>query len=90
MPLSVWLSWEPITVGGEPGGVYRKGLQRLQILTQTGGRGGGSPVGSSVGAPPGGSPQRSSLWVDTFWTVSQRHSRQTGHSCNTCWKKKMV
>lgn len=50
----------------------------------TGGR--GSPVGSSVGAPPGGSPQRSSLWVDTFWTVSQRHSRQTARSCNTCWK----
>lgn len=40
MPLSVWLSWEPITVGGEPGGVLQKSQRRLQILTQTGGRGG--------------------------------------------------
>lgn len=80
MPLSVWLSWEQITIGGEPGGIYRISADGSDHHTD----GRGSPVGSSVGALPGGSPQRSSLWVDTFWMVSQKHSRQMAHSCNTC------
>lgn len=80
MPLSVWLSWQQKTVGGEPGGIYRISAGGADFHTE----GRGSPVGSSVGAPPGRSPQRSSLWVDTFWTVSQIHSRQTARSCNTC------
>lgn len=37
----------------------------------------------SVGAPPGATLQKSSLWAGTFWRVPQRHSRQRAHSYNT-------
>lgn len=40
----------------------------------------------SAVAPPGATLQTSSLWADTFWMASQRHSRQRAHSYNT-WSR---
>lgn len=43
------------------------------------------PEESSVGAPSGATPQKSSLWVGIYWRVPQKHSQRRARSYNTCF-----